>query len=128
MLKLVCFFFRGNMKTILILQICFCYFFIGYQCDNHFDKCNATLKSQICHTEEAYLRSEYPEPRPCKVNVTIHLKEIYSIDEDMNTISLFIKLGTQWEDKRISLYRSEKDIERYQLEIFIFPKYVLIKS
>ena len=98
------------MNSIAILQlIMFCYFTI---CLGDIQKCDESKKSQVCYIGESYIRSEYPEPSPCNVNVTIHLKEIYKIDENKNTLSLFIRLSTFWEDKRLSLFRTEKDEKR----------------
>ena len=68
------------------------------------------MKGQICHINETYMKSEYPEPSPCKVDLSVHLKGIYDIDEDMNTISLFLRLTTLWTDKRINLNQDEKNM------------------
>ena len=78
-------------------------------------KCNDTVKSLLCHKNDHYLPSEYPEPHPCQVNITMHLKDIYDIDEEKNTISLLIRLSTAWMDDRISLYRDKEDKDEYVL-------------
>ena len=78
-------------------------------CEKHVKQCNETVKGQICHINEIYRKSEYPEPSPCQVELSVHLKGIYDIDEDMNTISLFLRLTTRWTDTRINLYRDEDD-------------------
>ena len=97
------------MKLTLIFAVfafCFC---LECLCEKHVKQCNETMKGQICHINETYMKSEYPEPSPCKVDLFVHLKGIYDIDEEMNTISLFLRLTTLWTDKRINLYRTEED-------------------
>ena len=88
-------------------------------------KCNDTVKSLLCHKNDHYLPSEYPEPHPCQVNITMHLKDIYDIDEEKNTISLLIRLSTAWMDDRISLYRDKEDKDEYDffqnLDAFLLP-------
>ena len=76
-------------------------------------QCNETIKSLLCHKNEEYLSSEYPEPSPCQVNIIMHLKDIYNVDEEKNTISLFVRISTDWKDERITLYRDADDETRY---------------
>ena len=98
------------MKLILIFAVfafCFC---LECLCEKHVKQCNETMKGQICHINETYMKSEYPVPSPCIVDLSVHLKGIYDIDEDMNTISLFLRLTTLWTDKRINLNQDEKNM------------------
>ena len=99
------------MKLVLVFAVfafCFC---IECLCEKHDVKeCNETMKGQICHVNDAYRKTEYPEPSPCQVDLSVHLKGIYDIDEDMNTISLFLRLTTLWTDKRINLKQDEKNV------------------
>ena len=69
------------------------------------------VDARISASKKIYLnrKSEYPEPSPCHVDLSVHLKGIFDIDEDRNTISLFLRLSTKWTDERINLYRSEED-------------------
>ena len=78
-------------------------------CDKYVKQCNETVKGQICHVNETYRKSEYPQPSPCHVDLSVHLKRIFDIDEERNTISLFLRLTTKWTDERINLYRTEDD-------------------
>ena len=97
------------MKLTIAFVITAFYFCIECLCEKHVKQCNETIKGQICHVNETYRKSEYPEPSPCQVDLLVHLKGIYDIDEDMNTISLFLRLTTRWTDTRINLYRDDND-------------------
>ncbi len=99
------------MKYVTILLLGTCNFFSTCFCE--IKPCQQSKRTRLCHVNDSYIRTEFPEPSPCEVNITIHLKEIYKIDENMNTLSLFIRLTTQWEDKRLTLIRSERDEMRY---------------
>ena len=97
------------MKLTIAFVITAFYFFINEcRCEN-VKQCNETVKGQICHVNETYRKSEYPQPSPCHVDLSVHLKGIFDIDEEMNTISLFLRLTTKWTDERINLYRTEDD-------------------
>ena len=91
----------------VVFAFCFC---LECQCERNLKPCNETMKGQICHVNDTFRKSEYPEPSPCQVDLSVHLKEIYNIDEDMNTISLFLRLTTLWTDKRINLTQDEKNM------------------
>ena len=102
------------MKYNIFLLFGICNIFSHCFCE--IEKCDQNKTTQLCSVNNSYIRSEFPEPSPCEVNITIHLKEIYKIDENMNTLSLFIRLTTVWEDKRLTLIRSERDEKRYNLK------------
>ena len=82
-------------------------------CETIIGKCKDSQKSQVCYTGDSYIKYELPEPAPCHVNISVDLKEIVSINEEENTITLFIVLCMKWEDKRLHVEQSEKDKERY---------------
>ena len=82
-------------------------------CETIIGKCKDSQKSQVCYTGDSYIKYEFPEPAPCYVNISVDLKEIVRINEEENTITLFIVLCMKWEDKRLHVEQSEKDKERY---------------
>ena len=92
--------------TIFVLYVCKKSF-----CEKHLKQCNETIKSQICHINETYIKAEYPKPSPCQVDLLVNFKGIYDINEERNTISLFLRITTIWKDDRLNLYRNNEDIK-----------------
>ena len=105
-------YYKNKLQTPFLSVLLPC-LFSACICETIIRECKDSQKSQVCYEGDSYISSDYPEPAPCHVNISVQLKEIVSINEDGNTISLFIILCTEWEDKRLHVRQSEKDKERY---------------
>ena len=56
-------------------------------------------KIELCYKR----KNGYRNPLPVILETDLHLKEIIDIDEDRNSISLFIDLWTLWTDFELDL-------------------------
>ena len=74
---------------------------------------NSTKPSELCHLNENYDPSGYPPcPGPCLIDITMEVKDVLEIDEKANTISLFLNIIAEWNDKRIYINRTQEQIEK----------------
>ena len=104
--------YKTKLQTLFLHVLLLCQFYPCI-CETIIRKCKDAHKSQVCYVGDSYIKSDFPEPLPSHVNISVHLKAIVSINEDESTMSLFITLCTYWEDKRLHVQQSEKDKERY---------------
>lgn len=76
--------------------------------------CNAGIQSKVCKQvkkEEDYVREIAPFPQPTAVKVTLNILDILDVNENEQTMTLFIKLRLYWIDKQLSLNKTENDIQ-----------------
>ena len=67
---------------------------------------------RLCKNQGNYIASEFPEPSPCQVRSTIQLKQLLSVNEEAETITIFIKFRSNWIDQRVGIRRSAENIEQ----------------
>ena len=67
---------------------------------------------RLCKNQGNYIASEFPEPSPCQVRSTIQLKQLLSVNEEAETITIFIKFRSNWIDQRVGIRRSPENIEQ----------------
>ena len=58
------------------------------------------------------MSSEFPQPLPCQVNTTIKIKQLLSVNEADETITIFVEYQSSWIDDRVGIRRSPENIEQ----------------
>ena len=61
---------------------------------------------------EDYVPTQEGVPIPLLLNSTINVNDIIEVDEEMETITLSLKIILEWYDYRLSVNRSQEHEER----------------
>ena len=65
------------------------------------------------------MSSEFPQPLPCQVNTTIKIKQLLSVNEADETITVFVEYQSSWTDDRVGIRRSPENIEQ---NVTLYPQ------
>lgn len=72
---------------------------------------NFTHLPSLCQYDGEYSASEYPEPKPSHISSKIRIKQILDVDEDHETFTLFVEFTLTWNDTRVGIVKSDKNIK-----------------
>ena len=68
---------------------------------------------RLCKNQDNYMSSEFPQPLPCQVSTIIKIKQLLSVNEADETITIFIEFQSNWiDDERVGIRRSPENIEQ----------------
>ena len=67
---------------------------------------------RLCKKQAHYKSSEFPQPLPSQVNTTIKIKQLLSVNEADETITIFLEYQSSWIDDRVGIRRSPENIEQ----------------
>ena len=67
---------------------------------------------RLCKNQDNYMSSEFPQPLPCQVSTIIKIKQLLSVNEADETITIFIEFQSNWIDERVGIRRSPENIEQ----------------
>ena len=90
-------------KIILLLQ----YIVALAPCLSLFLHCNKSFVDTVCFKNEKYIPTNSPNPLPTKVNITINFFNVINVDPEEHSVTLMLKMGFRWIDKRLHIQRSE---------------------
>ena len=77
--------------------------------------CKQSVESKVCFLVdklEDYVPTQEGVPIPLLLNSTINVNDIIEVDEEMETITLSLKIILEWYDYRLSVNRSQEHEER----------------
>ena len=64
---------------------------------------NNNQTKTICRIVETYDSDDPPKPLPLKVKPIIHLQKVVDFDPTSNTMTIFVKMMSRWNDTRITI-------------------------
>ena len=74
---------------------------------------------RLCKKQAHYKSSEFPQPLPSQVNTTIKIKQLLSVNEADETITIFVEYQSCWTDDRVGIRRSPDNIEQ---NVTLYPQ------
>lgn len=77
--------------------------------------CNTGIQSKVCkqvEKEDDYVIENAPLPYPTGVKVDVNILDILNVDENEQTMTLYIKVRLYWIDKSLTVNKSENDIQK----------------
>ena len=74
---------------------------------------------RLCKKQAHYKSSEFPQPLPSQVNTTIKIKQLLSVNEADETITIFVEYQSCWTDDRVGIRRSPENIEQ---NVTLYPQ------
>lgn len=79
--------------------------------------CSEGLLSEVCYKDDHYSTAVFPPGnRPVQVNMSFWFRDVVSINEEKQSITIFLNLGITWRDQRLSVNRDEGDIPWYLMK------------
>lgn len=83
--------------------------FNGIEC--RLEACKRLESPDICYKTDSYSVSIYPSI-PTLVNTTIWMKDVSGINEEKQTVTIFIDVVIQWFDERVSFNQTDGSFAR----------------
>ena len=81
-----------------------CLLFCTIKAKAELEDCNNTNQTKtICKIKEFYDSDDPPKPLPLKVKPIIHLQKVVDFDPASNTMTIFVKMMSRWNDSRITI-------------------------
>ena len=81
-----------------------CLLFCSIKAKAELEDCNNINQTKtICKMVESYDSDNPPRPLPLKVKPIIHLQKVVDFDPISNTMTIFVKLMSRWNDSRITI-------------------------
>ena len=77
--------------------------------------CKQSLESKVCFLVDninEYVPTNAPKPSPTLVDSTLNVNDIINVDEEEQTFTLLMKIILTWHDDRVSVNRSQADIDK----------------
>ncbi len=77
--------------------------------------CKNSTPSKVCKdvdNEADYVAENPPLPLPTRVDIVVNVIEILQVNKEKQTVTLKLKLSLFWVDKRLTVNRSNDDVQK----------------
>ena len=92
---------------------CFILFMLTIQTvKSRIANCEESSEDEVCYQQNPYIVSTSPAPLPTLVNITVKIKDVISINEEKQSMTIKFRFSLGWYDSRLHVKRSDDYTER----------------
>ena len=87
-----------------------------FPCNGKILPCNTSIESEVCFDGvdniAEYISTKSPHPLPTLIDIGLFFYDIIDVDEEEQTVSFLMTINLRWHDDRLSVKKSQADIEK----------------
>ena len=95
---------KNLFKIIFLIYLNFCFLVTALP------YCPKNETIGLCQRELNYDKAIKPLPKPCKIQFSLAIRDVFGIDDNRETVSMSANFGFRWLDPRLDYKINEIDI------------------